>query len=303
MRITSLVVAAGLLFGSSLFAQEAGKAEGSKAAAVQRTFPETHVDHAALKKLGWQLACQCWTFREMSLFETIDVVKGLGVHHLEMYPGQKLSPEAGNTKADHNMSAEQIEQLQAKLKDAKVDVVSYGVVQLGKTEADARKVFEFAKKMKMRNVVAEPGEDQIEMLDKLANEYGINLAIHNHPQPSHYWNCDTVLKVIEGRSNRIGSCADVGHWRRSGLEPVECIKKLKGHIIELHFKDIDDKKDDVPWTTGTVGIADIVKELKAQGFKGNFSIEYERGKGQELIDNVAKSINSFSALVTEAAKD
>jgi sugar phosphate isomerase/epimerase len=307
MRITPLLVATGLFFATPLLAQDAGKKEsgsGSAAAtAPGRTFPKTNIDHAALKKLGWQLACQCWTFREMSLFETIDVAHGLGIHHLEMYPGQKLSPDTGAAKADHNMSDEQIALLQKKLKDSHVDVVSYGVVNVGKTEDDARKVFEFAKKMKLKNVVSEPAEDQMETLDKLANEYKINLAIHNHPKPSHYWDSETVLKAIEGRSNRVGACADIGHWRRSGFEPVDQIRKLKGHIIELHFKDIDDKKEDVPWTTGTVGVADVVKELQAQGFKGVFSIEYERGKGQELIDNVAKSVNAFSELVTKAAAD
>ena len=36
------------------------------------------------------------------------------------------------------------------------------------------------------------------------------------------------MKVCEGRSDRIGACADIGHWYRSGLVPVECLKKLQG---------------------------------------------------------------------------
>jgi sugar phosphate isomerase/epimerase len=51
----------------------------------------------------------------------------------------------------------------------------------------------------------------------------------------------------------MGACADVGHWMRSGLDPLECIKKLDGHIICLHFKDLNKMgpdAHDVPWGTG-----------------------------------------------------
>ena len=84
-----------------------------------------------------------------------------------------------------------------------------------------------------------PSEADFDAIDKLCAEFDINLAIHNHPQPSHYWNPDTVLKVCKDRSKRIGACADTGHWLRSGLNPLECLKKLEGRIISLHFKDLE----------------------------------------------------------------
>ena len=64
------------------------------------------------------------------------------------------------------------------------------------------------------------------------------LAIHNHPQPSHYWDVDTVLATCKGRSKWIGACADTGHWCRSGLNPVACCKLLEGRLINFHLKDV-----------------------------------------------------------------
>src|SRR5690606_14641597 len=97
-------------------------------------------------------------------------------------------------------------------------------------------------------------------------------AIHNHPKPSHYWNPDQVLAAISGASPRVGACADIGHWVRSGLDPIECLKKLEGHIIEFHMKDLNEKgveeAHDVPWGTGVSNIAGVMKEMKRQGFKG-----------------------------------
>jgi hypothetical protein len=83
-----------------------------------------------------------------------------------------------------------------------------------------------------------------------------------------------VLKVCEGRSKRIGACADTGHWMRSELNPLEQIKKLEGRIISLHFKDLD-QGHDVIWGTGKADAGAILAELARQKFQGVFSIEYE----------------------------
>lgn len=105
--------------------------------------------------------------------------------------------------------------------------------------------------------------------------------MHNHPQPSAYWNPENLLKAVAGRSQMIGSCADVGHWGREGLDPSECLKKLEGHIISLHFKDIAPKQEgaaeqhDVVWGTGMLDMKAMLRELERQDFEGVFSIEYE----------------------------
>jgi sugar phosphate isomerase/epimerase len=253
------------------------------------------------EQLHWRLGMQAWTFRKLSLYETIDQCNKLGVRYLEMYPGQKLSPEQ-NVKADHNLSAEQIDALLAKLKSANVTAVSYGVVDMGKDETSARKVFEFARKLGLEQVVSEPPAEMMPMLDNLTEEYHIKLAIHDHPKPSRYWNPDFVLQACQGRSNRIGACADVGHWYRSGLVPVECLKKLNGRVIEFHMKDVNEKKEDVVWGTGKVDVRGILEEAKRQNLQNPlFSIEYETGEGQELIDNVYKSIQYFNTLCAELA--
>ncbi|MGC8668492.1 MAG: sugar phosphate isomerase/epimerase family protein [Chthonomonadales bacterium] len=273
---------------------------GAGALAAPTQSEDGKLNYAAMNKLGWKLSCQAWTFREMTLFETIDTLHRLGIRYIEMFPGQRVSPQ-NPAGFDQNASPELIQEVLQKCKSAGVTPVSFGVVGIGNDEAAARKLFEFAKKLGLLNITAEPTEDAVPMLDRLCNEYKINIAIHNHPQPSHYWNPDTVLKVCAGLSHRIGSCADTGHWYRSGLVPVECLKKLRGRVIELHFKDLSANKEDVPWGTGECNFKGMLDELKRQGFRGVFSIEYEAGSGQELYNNVAKCCKAFSDAVTELA--
>ena len=77
-------------------------------------------------------------------------------------------------------------------------------------EAASRKIFEFAKEMGIETLVAEPPFEAYDMIERLCDEHEVNLAVHNHPAPSQYWNPDTTAKVCEGRGKHIGCCADTG---------------------------------------------------------------------------------------------
>ena len=258
-------------------------------------------DDAAAEKLGWRLGTQAWTFRDRTAFEAIDIAAKLGLHYIELFPGQELSPDQKEAKVGPELSEAQRAALLKKLEASKVKAVSFGVVGLSKDEAEARKIFDFAKKMGMENLSCEPEPDALELVDKLCNEFGINAAIHNHPKPSRYWNPESVLEAVHGRSKRMGSCSDTGHWSRSGLVPVECLKKLEGHTIELHFKDIKDGVDQ-PWGKGKGEARAMLAELKRQGFRGLIDIEYEDGEGAVLEANVARCIEFFDDTARELAK-
>ena len=251
---------------------------------------------------GWRLSLQCWTFNKMTFYEAVDKAASLGLAYVEAYPGQKLSKEKPSVKLVHPMSPEIMNEVKQKLAQAGVKLVNYGVVELPNDEAKCRKVFDFAKEMGIETIVSEPPEEAFAMIDKLCEEYKINVAIHNHPKPNHYWNPDTVLKVCEGRSGRIGACIDTGHWMRSGINPLEAIKKLKGRIISAHFKDLSefDNKDavDVVWGTGKGDVNAMLAELDRQKFKGVFSIEYEK-YSENLTTEVQKCVESFNKVAAE----
>jgi sugar phosphate isomerase/epimerase len=223
---------------------------------------------------GWHLAVQCWTFNRFTFFEAIDKARSLGLDWIEAYPGQPISPESKDVKFDHNLSAELRALVTKKLKDSGLTLINYGVVSLGDNQRQARKVFDFAKEMGIETIVSEPQPQDMEWIDKLCQEYKINLAIHNHPKPTKYWDPQIVLDACEGKSNRVGACVDVGHWVRSGLDPVECLKKLAGRIKSVHLKEIDNGGD-VVWGRGQGRMKAILEELHRQSFRGVLSIEYE----------------------------
>jgi len=254
------------------------------------------------EKLGWRLGCQAWTFKNYTLFEAIDKTASLGLKYIEACPNQALNKDRAEIKVNESLPADARKDLKKKLGDCGIKLVNYGVCTLSEKEDDSRRIFDFAKDMGIETLVSEPAEESIEMLDKLCAEYAVNLALHNHPRGrSIYWNPDIVLKACQGRSKHIGACADTGHWVRSGLNPLESIKKLKGRIVSLHFKDLNQQgreAHDVPWGTGVCDVKAILTELKNQEFKGVFSIEYEYNWDNSLPE-IAQCVAFFDKIAAD----
>jgi sugar phosphate isomerase/epimerase len=237
---------------------------------------------AACKTGGFFIGCQAYTFNRFTVFEAIEKTAQAGGKVIEFYPGQKLSQDEPNVKWDHDASPETIQKVKDKLAAAKVTAVNYGVVTIPKDAAAARKIFDFARALGLYAITTESA-DALDTIEKLVREYDIKVGFHNHPQqpdnPDYrMWDPSYVLSLVKDRDPRIGASADSGHWVRSGLNPVECLRILKGRIISSHLKDLDQKSPsahDVPFGTGVSDVPALLKELKAQHFAGNISIEYE----------------------------
>ena len=270
---------------------------------------QTANDTSGADKLGWQLGVHSYTFKNFTIFEAIDKNKSLGLKHMGISGGVRL--DAKRSPRTMELGEQDLQAIRKKLDEAGIKLVNMGVVQLPADEAASRKAFEFAKKMGIDALIAEPEPKALDTVEKLCKEYNIKVAIHNHPKPSRYWNPDTVLEALKGRTPLLGACADTGHWIRSGLDPVECLKKLEGRIINLHFKDLNEKASadpkaktrphDVPWGTGVADVKAMLTELKRQNFRGAFCVEYEHNWDNSLPE-IAQSVKYFYQVANELAK-
>jgi sugar phosphate isomerase/epimerase len=242
---------------------------------------ETDLSQVRIKK--FPVAMQCWTYRKYSFFETIEKTKALGIKYLQAYPGQPLYSEEKGATFQHLMTDPQIEKVRQKLQAAGMEVVGYGVADIGRTEDEMRKAFDFAKKMGIQVIATEPHDADFAILDKLVKEYDIRIAVHNHPEPSKYAKPQTVLDKIKGLDDRIGACADPGHWMRGGIRPLDALRLLKGRIVDVHIKDRSDfgtapGVDDVAVGDGKADLHDILAELTLQDYAGFLTFEYENEK-------------------------
>lgn len=248
-------------------------------------------------KAGWKLGAQAYSFRLFSFADALRKIDSCGLKYVEAFPGQLIGGDLPG-KMDFKMDATTRQAVKKMIKDRGITLVAYGVVR-ARDEQEWKELFEFARDMGILNINSEPEPEQFTYIRPLAEQYKINVALHNHPKPSRYWHPDTVLAAIGG-SAYIGSCADIGHWVRSGLDPVECLKKLDGHVLGMHFKDVKQdepagKYHDVVWGTGDSKVEAVIGEMKRQRFKGPISAEYEyhwENNGPEI----AESVRSFRTI-------
>jgi len=252
---------------------------------------------AEYKQGGFAIGCQAYTFNRYTVFEAIEKTASAGGRVIEFYPGQKFSKEEPTLKWDHNATPEMFEKVKAHLDKYKIRPVNYGVVGIPSDETEARKIFEFAKKNGLRAVTTE-SDKSIDIIEKLVKEYDVMVAFHNHPKRPNdasykVWDPNYILSLVKDRDERIGACADIGHWVRSGLKPVDCLKILKGRVVSSHMKDLTEfgknSAHDLPYGLGVSDIKGVLDELHAQGFAGNISVEYEHN-WETSVPEVAQCI-------------
>ncbi len=235
----------------------------------------------AYKQNGFAIGCQAYSFNRFSVFEAIEKTAETGGKVIEFFPGQKLTKDEPNVRWDHKASEEVIQRVEKKLAEHGIKAVNYGVVG-GRDEAEWRKIFEFAKRLKLYAVTTED-VPKLDIIEPLVKEFDIRVGIHDHPRrpndPNYkVWDPHYIVEVTKNRDARIGACADTGHWQTSGLDPLYCIKVLKGRVISGHLKDKTEfggGQHDVPYGTGVGRMGLVLAELKKQGFEGNISVEYE----------------------------
>jgi sugar phosphate isomerase/epimerase len=249
-------------------------------------------------QLGWQMAIHERTFQNFTVFECMDKTVALGLKCMSFSAGIRL--EGTNSVSLLNLTDEQIQTIKKRAEANGLMLVN-AYVPLPANQAQCRMSFEFARKMGLDTLVGEPEAAALDTVEKLCKEYNIRVAIHDHPKPSLYWDPQLVLEAIKGRSPLLGACADTGHWIRSGLDPVACLKTLQGHIFCLHFKDLNARSrttHDVPWGTGVGQCKAMMEELKGQGFHGAFCVEYEYNWNNSMPE-VAQCVKFFNETCAE----
>jgi len=249
------------------------------------------VPAAALGPAGFAVTVQAWSFNRFTLMQGLERAATAGVNAIEIYPGQKFSDETGDQRWDHNASDELITLFKEKAGELGITPVNYGVVGIPNNEEEARKIFEFAKKLGLYGVTTE-AVNSMDLTEKLAVEYDLMVCYHNHPQkpkdPNYkIWNPEWIFEQVKSRDPRMGICADLGHWATSGLDPLDCILAVAPRVRAFHMKDRASTEkwgSDIPFGTGVVKLAAILDEVGKHGFAGNVSIEYEANWEQSVPD-------------------
>jgi len=260
----------------------------------------------AHEKLGWKLGIEAYTFHKFTFFETIEKTAQLGLPYIGGLNFQKVSKEIPKN-FDPALSDEELQQIRMKLEAHSLRLLTFFIQNIPNDEAACRRIFEFGRKMGIETFLSEPKLEALPLIDRFCDEFGINVALHNHAQKAspNYWNPEGVLKACEGRSARIGACADIGYWLRSGIDPLEGARLLKDRLLIVQMHDLHSVAadgHDVPWGTGVGKSAEFLRELHRLGIQPRMiGLEYSYD-WFESLPKVAACIEFFNTTTLELAR-
>jgi sugar phosphate isomerase/epimerase len=225
---------------------------------------------------GFKMGIQSYTLRDFKVQEALEISKKLGLTYWESFPGHIPVGVVPKHIADQK----------AMLDAAGVKLIAFGVVGFDGNESKAREVFEFAKGIGIESISADPAKNEatFKLLDKLVEEYGINIAIHNHGPGHKYDKIDDVVNAVKDHHPRIGACVDTGHYLRSKESPVEALERLKDRVFGVHLKDVKDAKIFKILGEGDLDVLGCLKVLEKIKYKYCLALEYEENPQNPVPD-------------------
>lgn len=234
------------------------------------------------------LGLQSYTFRNFKLERSLQFMQKLGIQHAEFFKNH----------IPLNSSPDQLKAILSLCKEYQVKPAAFGVEKFTNDMENNRKLFEFARKLGIKVLTADPDPDSFDNLDKLCEEFKIAIAIHPHGpvggNKMHRWySAEIIMKAVKDHHPLIGSCLDTGHLIRSAqmgykLDPAAEIRTMGARNFGIHLKDHDNqRKTDVICGKGVLDVKAVFQALREVDFKYMVSLEYEANPANPYDDVAA----------------
>jgi inosose dehydratase len=239
---------------------------------------------------GLKVGVASYTLRKMPLDAAIKAIQRVGLRYVSI-------------KDFHlplNSTSDERRAVAAKFKAAGITPLSCGNVTMQNDEADIRRAFEYARDTGLAAIVCSPHPDSMPILDRMAKEFDIKIAIHNHgPEDKRFPSPYDAWRAVEKYDKRLGLCIDVGHTARAKVDPAEAILKCRDRLYDLHLKDINSTEPNGGTVEAGRGVLDMPAILQAL-LKINYphlvSFEYEKD-ADDPLPGLAESVGYARGLM------
>jgi sugar phosphate isomerase/epimerase len=231
--------------------------------------------------LGSELSFQTFGLRALPMAKVIEAAKEMNVAYLETFDGHvsMAMPAAKRAEIKQILAANGIA-----IKGTFIGAMSGD-------HAVNRSYYEYARSLGIRVLIVgniPPGSE--DSLRKLSVEYpDIRIALHNHGPGHQAATLKQTEAILAAHHPHIGMCIDTGHVQRSGEDPVDWAKALKGRIYGVHLKEFHGAV--ALGATNKLRLKDFLQELQVGGFPryGTLSVEYE-GTPNAPVPALAESV-------------
>ena len=216
-----------------------------------------------------KLGLASYSTRKFTLDQTLGMAKTLGVTSMtfkDVHIPRTDTPEATHA-------------LRAKIVAAGITIMGGGTITLPNDAAEIRKNFEYAKAAGFPLIFTSPDPAALDTIEKMAKEYDIKVAIHNHGPEDKWWpRPQDAYAAVKSRDSRLGLCIDVGHTLRTGTDPVAACRECKERLYDMHVKDLavkTDRDSQVAVGRGLIDFPALFRTLLDIGYQGQVGLEYE----------------------------
>jgi inosose dehydratase len=224
-----------------------------------------------MQNLSTQLGIQSYCFRgTKALGEVLTRLKACGVATVE------LSGVHGDFTCDSDA-------IIAQCRAAGVRIASIGVERFAGNLARERLLGEFMRRAGAAVIAAdfEPGAgaDIWRAAERIADEFDLRLAIHNHGGRHWLGNTQMLAHVFAHTSPRIGLCLDTAWALDAHEDPVAMAEKFADRLYGVHLKDFvfdqAGRQSDVVIGQGNLDLPKMLARLQANDRVASVVIEYE----------------------------
>jgi sugar phosphate isomerase/epimerase len=224
---------------------------------------------AATKPSALRVGVATYSLRKFPRAQAISMLRELGVRTLSVK----------EFHLPYRDSAEALAAGRREFDQAGLELASGGVVVTYREEDSMlRRYFEYGRTCRFPMLIMMPSARQLPLIEKLAAEFDIRVAIHNHgPEDKNFPTPESVYEAIQGIDRRIGVCIDVGHSARAGVDVVRSIQTCRSRLVDVHIKDLRalSGHTDCEVGRGVLPIPAILRALVAAQYAGCINLEYE----------------------------
>jgi len=268
-------------------------------------------------KCPFRLGVAGYTFHKFSLDDTLAMLRKWDVGELcakDFHYPMKASPA-------------ELKALVKKTSDFGVHLYGAGPISMN-SEDDAKRAFAYCAELGVPTVVGVPGETfdpslgwkgvrssrrMCEVCAKLADEYKMNFAIHNHGanpktgNPNLYPTVEATAKLISDLSPRIGFCVDIAYTYADGFDPSDILRRHAARVFDIHLRNVAVANNGSSGAAADHGLIDyvrILRTLKEFGYSGVCGLELANAYGASNEANpgadpswIPRSIGYFRGLM------
>jgi sugar phosphate isomerase/epimerase len=246
-----------------------------------------------MKNLASQLGIQSYCFRGFkALGDVLTRLKACGVATVEL-------------SGVHGDFTREADAMIAQCRAAGVRIASIGVERFTGNVARERQLAAFMRQAGASVIAVdfEPGAgaDVFRAAERVADEFDLRLAIHNHGGRHWLGNAQMLAHVFASTSPRIGLCLDTAWALDAHEDPVAMAAKFADRLYGVHLKDFvfdrAGRQSDVVIGAGNLDLPKMLALLQANDRVASVIIEYEGD-----IDNPVPALTQCVQQVTAACR-